>query len=76
MPCYFVARIEVKDQEAYQRYLEGTGPVLEQFGGTVLAVDEDVTVLEGEWPATRTVLVRGRDVVGSTEQADAGRVAR
>lgn len=58
MACYFVARIAVHDPQGYQRYLDGTGPLLERFGAEVLAVDEAPTVLEGEWPGTRTVLLR------------------
>jgi uncharacterized protein (DUF1330 family) len=57
MACYFVARINVRDPDGYQRYLQGTGPLLKRFGAAVLAVDEAVTVLEGQWPATRTVLI-------------------
>ena len=57
MTCYFIARIDVHDADGYQRYLEGTGPLLERFGATVLAVDEAAQVLEGEWPGTRTVLL-------------------
>lgn len=57
MACYFIARIDVHDADRYQRYLQGAGSLLERFGATVLAVDETTTVLEGEWPATRTVLL-------------------
>jgi uncharacterized protein (DUF1330 family) len=59
--CYFVARSAVHDVQGYQRYLEGTDPLLERFGGEVLAVDEASTVLEGEWSGTRTVLLRFPD---------------
>ena len=58
MSCYFIARISVHDSELYRRYLARTDDVLETHGGVVLAVDEDVTVLEGTWAGTRTVLIR------------------
>ncbi|MDA3935695.1 MAG: DUF1330 domain-containing protein [Actinomycetota bacterium] len=61
MSYYFIARISVHDPEGYERYLAGTGPLLERYQATVLAVDEAPAVLEGEWPATRTVLLRFPD---------------
>jgi len=57
MAHYFVAQLNVHDRMEYDRYLAGTGALLEEFSGTVLAVDEDITVLEGEWPYGRTVLI-------------------
>lgn len=57
MPGYFIAQIDIHDREEYARYLGGTEAVLERFGGRVLAVDEEATVLEGEWPPGRTVLI-------------------
>ena len=58
MSCYFVAQISIHDPMAYERYLDGFDEVFERFGGTVLAVDDDPLRLEGEWPGTRTVLMR------------------
>lgn len=57
MSCYFIARISVHDPETYKRYLAGTGELLDRWNATVLAVDEAITVLEGEWPASRTVVI-------------------
>lgn len=57
MPSYFVAQLNVADPEGYARYLEGTAAVLAQFSGRVLAVDENASVLEGDWPFGRTVLI-------------------
>ena len=57
MAQYFIAQLNVHDPDGYARYLEGTAALLEEFSGRVLAVDEDVTVLEGEWPFGRTVLI-------------------
>ncbi len=66
MACYFIARIDVHDSTGYQRYLDETGPLLRQWGATVLAVDESTKVLEGTWPATRTVLIEFPDEVSAT----------
>ncbi len=47
-----MARIAVHDMRGYQRYLDGTRPLLERFGAEVLAVDEAPTILEGDWSGT------------------------
>lgn len=57
MARYFVAQLNVHDPAGYARYLEGAAALLEEFSGRVLAVDEGVIVLEGEWPFGRTVLI-------------------
>ncbi|MCJ7725367.1 MAG: DUF1330 domain-containing protein [Acidimicrobiia bacterium] len=57
MARYFLAQLNVHDPAEYARYLEGTAPLLAEHSGRVLAVDEDVAVLEGEWPYGRTVLI-------------------
>ena len=57
MAAYFLALLDVHDREGYQRYLDGAGAALALHQGRVLAVEEEPTVLEGEWPAQRTVLI-------------------
>lgn len=58
MSCYLVAQINIDDPTEYERYLEGFDEVFERFGGTVVAVDDAVRVLEGAWPYGRTVIIR------------------
>jgi uncharacterized protein (DUF1330 family) len=57
MPAYFVAQLNVHDTDGYTRYLAGTTAALERHSARVLAVDPEPTVLEGEWPFGRTVLI-------------------
>ena len=57
MACYFIAQLNIHDRERYAQYLEGTDGPLVAHGARVLAVDEAVTVLEGEWPFGRTVVI-------------------
>ena len=57
MSVYFVALLDVHDRDEYQRYLDGAGAVLARHEGRLLAVEEAPVVLEGEWPAGRTVLI-------------------
>lgn len=57
-PAYFVVKVHVTDQETYGGYRAGFGAVFQQYGGQVVAASSDPTVLEGEWEATTTVLIR------------------
>ncbi len=61
MSAYFLALINIHDQARYERYLAGFDEVFEQYEGRVLAVEDDPRVLEGEWPAARTVLIEFPD---------------
>ena len=55
---YFIAQIDIHDSGEYDRYLAGYDEVFARYRGEVLAVDDDVTLLEGEWPFGRTVVIR------------------
>ena len=61
MSCYFLALIDIHDPEGYERYLEGFDRVFEKYRGRVLAVEDSPLILEGEWPAQRTVLIEFPD---------------
>ena len=58
MPAYIVAQITIHDRAEYARYEEGFLDVFRKFEGELLAVSENPTVVEGQWPCTRTVLIR------------------
>jgi uncharacterized protein (DUF1330 family) len=58
MSSYFLAQININDPIEYNRYLEGFDRVFKKYNGKVLAVDENVKVLEGKWPYSRTVLIQ------------------
>jgi uncharacterized protein (DUF1330 family) len=58
MSVYIVAQITIHDREEYGRYESGFLDVFQQFSGELLAVSEAPTVVEGQWPCTRTVLIR------------------
>jgi uncharacterized protein (DUF1330 family) len=61
MGVYAVALITIHDREAYARYGQGFMEIFERHSGRLLAVDEAPSVLEGEWPWTRTVLLEFPD---------------
>ena len=58
MSNYFIAYIKIHHPEEYERYLEGFDEVFEKYKGEVIVVDDRPTVLEGEWPYTRAIVIR------------------
>ena len=57
MAHYLIAQIAIKDREKYAEYEAGFMDVFKSYKGKLLSVDENVSLLEGQWPATRTVLI-------------------
>lgn len=58
MSSYFVALIDVHDRARYEEYLAGFDDVFARYSGQVVSVEDAPRVLEGTWPAARTVLIR------------------
>lgn len=58
MACYVIAQINIHDPEGYRKYVDANEGVLAKFDGEVVAVDDNVAVLEGKWPFRRTVIIR------------------
>ena len=61
MPVYIVAELTIEDRAEYARYEAGFMAIFQQYRGELLAVDEQPSVIEGEWKHTRTVLLRFPD---------------
>ncbi|HOO33650.1 MAG TPA: DUF1330 domain-containing protein [Thermotogota bacterium] len=61
MSVYFVARINIHDEAAYQRYLENCDDIFMKYNGEYLAVDESPETLEGEMTEGRCVIIRFPD---------------
>jgi len=61
MAIYLIALIEIHDRQRYAKYEAGFMEIFARYSGRMRAVDERVEVLEGDWPATRTVLVEFPD---------------
>ena len=62
---YIVAKVTINDEDTYGLYRAGFGAILRQYEGQLLAASRDPTIVEGEWSATTTVLLR----FASREQA-------
>jgi uncharacterized protein (DUF1330 family) len=61
MSAYIIALIKIHDREEYNKYQEGFREIFSQYNGELLVVEETPTLLEGEWPYTRTVMIRFSD---------------
>ena len=58
MSVYIIAQISIHDRAEYDKYSNGFMDVFERFNGELLVVSENPLVVEGEWPYTRTVVIR------------------
>ncbi len=57
MSCYFVARIRIRDEEEYARYLARCDEVFARYEGRYLAADADPVALEGSPETERVVII-------------------
>ena len=57
MPVYIIARFKIHDRSEYDKYSAGFSEVFQKFDGKMLSVDEDPTVLAGDWDDTRSVII-------------------
>jgi len=58
MNYFFIAQIRIRDEKAYQKYLDKASAVFNKYRGEYLAVDNGPEVLEGKWDYSRCVLIR------------------
>ena len=58
MPAYIIALEVINDRDEFDKYRAGVHEVLQKYQGEIIVSNEDVDVLEGEWPYTKTVVVR------------------
>ncbi len=57
MTAYIIAHITIHDRERYGQYEAGFMEIFQRYKGTMLSVDEQPEIIEGQWSATRTVLI-------------------
>jgi uncharacterized protein (DUF1330 family) len=58
MSIYFIAQIDIHDRDRYNEYGNGFMEIFNKYKGKLLVVDEDVKILEGNWPGNRTVMLQ------------------
>lgn len=57
MAAYIIARFKIHDRSEYDKYSAGFSEVFKKFDGKMLSVDEDPTILMGDWDDTRSVII-------------------
>ena len=67
IPAYIVARVDITDREQYQHYLKAAPPIIEQYGGTVIARSEAPISLEGPYENRRIVILQFPSVAKAQE---------
>jgi uncharacterized protein (DUF1330 family) len=56
--AFVVVQIAINDRDGYHKYeTAGHLEIFERFNGKLVGLDEDVKIVEGSWPCTRTVLI-------------------
>jgi uncharacterized protein (DUF1330 family) len=56
--AFVIVQIAIHDRDSYHQYeTAGHLEIFDRFSGKVVGVDENVEIVEGSWPFTRTVLV-------------------
>jgi uncharacterized protein (DUF1330 family) len=58
MAVYVIAQIAIHDRAESEKNADGFLDVFARHQGELLVVSENPVVVEGEWPYTRTVLMR------------------
>lgn len=50
MPAYLIAELTIKDAAAFTAYVKVAAPLIEKYGGRVIARSDAATALEGRAP--------------------------
>ncbi|HYC62870.1 MAG TPA: DUF1330 domain-containing protein [Thermoanaerobaculia bacterium] len=61
MSAYVVSRVNIRNAEAMQRYMQEAPATVAAFGGRYLVRGNDVRALEGAWEHERMVVVEFPD---------------
>jgi len=61
MPVYFIGQVDLEDSDAYDRYMEQATPSVISAGAKVLAADDHVEPIEGDWHGKRAVIMEFAD---------------
>ncbi len=57
MSHYFIAKIKINDESEYRKYIEKSSEVFGRFKGRYIVIDNNPRLLEGNWDATRIVII-------------------
>ena len=57
-PAYMIVAIDVHDSDAFGRYAVQVAPLIQEYGGEVLAATHNYRIEHGAWPRQRVALIR------------------
>ena len=57
MAAYLIAHFRIEDADGYAAYGQGVLPLIQKYEGRLLVADDAATVLEGNHPEGRVVVV-------------------
>jgi uncharacterized protein (DUF1330 family) len=56
--AFVIVQILINDRDGYHQYeTAGHLEIFDRFSGKVVGLDENVEIIEGSWPFTRTVVI-------------------
>ena len=58
MPVFFLAEIEVFNQEMYNAYVEKAPHIVRQYGGKYIFRSDHIVPVSGNWAPNRLILIR------------------
>ncbi len=58
MSAYLLANITVNNPENYKEYVEKVKSVVEKFDGEYLVRGGEMSVIEGDWPHKRNIVIK------------------
>jgi uncharacterized protein (DUF1330 family) len=70
MAVYAIAQLTITDRAVYNRYQSRFMEVMNHYKGRVLAADENLKVIEGQWDREKVVLLSFPDEAAFQEWAD------
>ena len=61
MNAFIIAKVNIHDPVGFKEYESAFAALFGAYKAEVLVVDDAPRILEGQWPATRTVVIRFDD---------------
>ncbi|HEB30458.1 MAG TPA: DUF1330 domain-containing protein [Spirochaetes bacterium] len=58
MSAYLVALLKINDRKEFDKYRAGVHDTIDKHKGEIIVSNENAEVIEGEWPYTKTVVIR------------------
>lgn len=67
MTAYIIAQLKFTRRDIYDRYVAAFPAVFRKFKGTLVAADENIEILEGQWDRDKVVILSFPDEASALE---------